>query len=159
MEFSGSGGVKRVAARPWVRCEWGPVRIRDSSWVHPNPSLRPFMARSRHVLPIGAAFGTIRGVSRNWWCQTGRVTGPMGPIVSGDPSGSVASLGGPLKPSLRPSLSRSRGVLPIGAAFTDDLCSLLKMVVSNGSSRDHGSVVSGGPSGSVTPPGALQILF
>ena len=29
--FLGSGGAKRVVTGPWVRREWGPVRIRDSS--------------------------------------------------------------------------------------------------------------------------------
>ena len=78
VQLLGSGGVKRVVTGPWVRREWGPVRICDSSWDPPNPSLTPFMARSRRVLPIGAVFGTIRAVSRKWWCQTGR-RGTMGP--------------------------------------------------------------------------------
>ena len=55
-DFLGSGGVKRVVTGPWVRREWGPVRIRDSSWGPPNPSLRRFMARSRRALSIGASF-------------------------------------------------------------------------------------------------------
>ena len=62
VQLLGSGGVKRVVTGPWVRRERGPVRIRDSSWGRPNPSLRLSMARSRRVLPLGAAFGAFRGV-------------------------------------------------------------------------------------------------
>ena len=78
VQLLGSGGVGRVVTGPWVRGEWGPVRIRGSSWGPPNPSLRPSMARSHRVLPTGAVFGAICAASRKWWCQTGRVT-PMGP--------------------------------------------------------------------------------
>ena len=82
MLFLGSGGAERVVTGPWVRGEWEPVRIRDSSWGPPNPSLRPSMARSRRVLFIGAVFETIRAASREWWCRTGR-HGIMGPAWVG----------------------------------------------------------------------------
>ena len=78
MQFLGSGGVKRVVTGPWVRREWGRVRIRDPSWGLPNFSLRLSVARSHRVLPIGAAFEMIRAVPGAWWCRTGR-HGTMGP--------------------------------------------------------------------------------
>ena len=53
-------------------------------------------------------------------------------------------------------MARSRRVLPIGAACGTIREAYSEVVVSNGSSRDHGSIVSGDPSGSVTPRGVLQ---
>ena len=142
MQLLGSGGVKRVVTGPWVRREWRPVRIRDSSWGPPKPSLRPSVARSRRVIPIGAVLGRSvqflgsGGVKRV-------VTGPHGSVVSGDPSGSVAPPRSPPNPSLRPYMARSRRVLRIDAVFGTIRAVCSEVVVSNGSSRDHGSVVSG----------------
>ena len=64
VELLGSGDAEGVVTRPWVRCDSGPLRIRSSSLGPPSPSLRLSVARSCRVLPIGAAFGTLHGVSR-----------------------------------------------------------------------------------------------
>ena len=98
LEFLGSGGVTRVVTGPWVCREWGPVQLRDFLLgVLQTPSLRPSMARSRRLLPIGAFFGTIRGVYREWWCRTGR-RDARGSVVTRGPSGSVIPPEGPSRP-------------------------------------------------------------
>ena len=126
-----------------------------SVWGPSDPSLRPFVARSRRVLLFGAAFETIRGVSRKWCCQRG-ASCDHGSIVPRDPSGSVSSFWGPSNPSLRHSMARSRRPPPIGAAFGTIHGVSRIVVVPKGLSRDHESVVTRDLSGSVTPPGVLH---